>query len=411
MSFLDALAAGEYGARFEPPDDFEAVEEHPRGARLFDPGRGCEWHIGLRSSPLALAPEDDALLRDDVERAARFEFEQVYAQLDAPWPGSERLPPRTDEPGWSPVVHCERVRVAGAPALHEIHRLAYEPGAEIIAGSVQIALGTHTLEFGITLRSGTTGLRESLLFTRLMNERPGTDSQDLLRELTQAQKDAPEHDALVPEHPLAVVRGGLRWLLAGADGRLTVSAPGSVAPAGETELPKAGCAITLPPRYRRFTPPIPMSPTLVMFARSALGRVLGSTIDVWRLPNVRIEGDDRLAELERLARRNAEEWASEGVTGLEVTTERLAGEGERAQVATRIEMVVQGSPSRSATRWIAEPDGAVFRLGAGGPPYLRHDELRATVDQLVSTFRRLPGDGAGVPAKDASPHRPWWKFW
>jgi hypothetical protein len=281
-------------------------------------------------------------------------------------PGSEeKSSPRTADPRWSPIVDVEPVRVGESPALRVVRRLSYQPGNEVLSGSLLVPLAQGFAELAAIARAGQTGFRESVL----MLKRPeGPSTEPKVTFLSQAEYDDPAHDALFAEHPLSLVRGALRWLL--ADAGLEVTAPAAPPPEGEHVIAAAGCAVILPPRYLFVSREVmPMPPTLASFARVGLGEAPLRLLDVWRLAD-RLSGRDRGQALRRFAVENTERWVEEGVSDLDQEAEIVAGDGPETAVRTWVRFKVGDKPKVSAMRWRADEDGTVFRVTTSAAPYV-----------------------------------------
>jgi hypothetical protein len=170
MRFLTQLREGTHGICVDVPPSMQVVEEHELGALLHDDEHSVSWHIALMS-PIDLAGEHANLLVSDIRQAARSAFEAHFRSGRATANGTPDLRPRpvlprTSDPDWSPLVSVERVAIGEAASLFVVHRLAYEPGHETIAGQVLIPLETTTLHLS-ALSTGTfTGYRESALAER-----------------------------------------------------------------------------------------------------------------------------------------------------------------------------------------------------------------------------------------------------
>jgi hypothetical protein len=139
-------------------------------------------------------------------------------------------------------------------------------------------------------------------------------------------------------------------------------------------------------------------------------------LDVWRLHDTVIAGADTKKQLLDLARKNAEEWAGEGATGVEVKVSGLPSEGGRTHVKSHVHFVTAGRPMQAAARWMADTDGTVFRVAASGGPWVPQEALLADAKQALTTLRRLdpPAPAASEPppaTTRAMPRkRTWWPF-
>lgn len=403
MSFKEALASGSLGLRWSLPAAFELKKEGPSLTFARDPDRNVAWLLRVFPWPLDLRRSFDEALRADLEADTRQLFEAAFKPIEWPPGSKEKRGPRTADPRWSPIIEVEHVRVGEAPALRLVRRMTYQPGEEVLCGSLLVPLARGFAELTAIARAEQTGLREATL----MMKRPGGSStESKVPFLSQAEYDDPEHDALFAEHPLSLVRGALRWLL--ADAGLEVTEPAVEPPEGAYVVEAAGCTVILPPRYL-FVPRelMPMSPTLASFARVGLGDAPLQLLDVWRLPD-RLSGRDRGRALKRFAVEHTERWTSEGVTDLEQEAEIVTGDEPHTAVRTLVRFKVGDKHKVSAMRWRADEDGTVFRVTATAAPYVPAPKLRDQADAVMASLRRLNVEdegGTGAPKKS------WWKVW
>ena len=418
MGFLDQLEAGELGARVHFPGSLERLEELPQAALLRDPERRVAWEIAFVPYRLDLREATFALLRDDVEGEARAAFEATWEQLGAEEGAAPRPPARTTDPAWSPLISIDTLRLDDAPALRVIHRMSYQPLHEMVLGRVLVPVADGALSIAASSLTRSTGYRETMRLNAALASRKSADAAAVAAELGQAGYDDPDYDLLFPDHPLSLVRAALTWLLDAEGGGLTIPSPLVLPLEGEVELAAAGCAVTPPSRYLLLPPgALPLSPTLAMLTRMGLAATTPRTLDVWRLEDTLIVGADREKQLIRLARKNAEEWAGEGATGIEARVSKLPSEGGRAHVKSQIQFVTGGRPIQAAARWMADTDGAVFRVAASGGPWIPKEALLADAEQVVTSLRRLDPPAAARPESKAAPapspvkpKRTWWPF-
>lgn len=380
------------------------MKEDARLTLARDPDRKVTWLLRVFPWPLDLRRSFDDVLRTDLEADARHLFEQAFKPIAWPPGSEEKSSPRTADPRWSPIVDVEPVRVGEAPALRVVRRITYQPGNEVLSGSLLVPLAQGFAELAAIARAGQTGLRESVL----MLKRPGgPPTKPKVTFLSQAEYDDPVHDALFAEHPLSLVRGALHWLL--ADAGLEVTAPAVEPPEGEHVIEAAGCAVILPPRYLFVSRELmPMPPTLASFVRVGLGEAPLRLLDVWRLAD-RLSGRDRGRALKRLAVENTERWIEEGVSDLDQEAEIVAVDGPETAVRTWVRFKVGDRPKVSAMRWRADEDGTVFRVTASAAPYVPAPELRDQADAVMASLRRLDVDEGG--SGPGAPNKPWWKIW
>lgn len=79
----------------------------------------------------------------------------------------------------------------------------------------------------------------------------------------------------------------------------------------------------------------------------------------------------------------------------------------RPQVVDPVRYQVGTEPKQSHFRLFADTDGAVFRIGVGGPDTMPEPELEAMCTEALATWRRLDDVGP-VPTAAG---KPWWKVW
>lgn len=400
MGFIDDLKKGLPGVRFALPGSIQVHEEQDRRAVFVDNDRKVGWHVLHAPWRLDLRGEHHDVLRRDIERQSRFTFEEQYQQLAALIAQNEealkqRLPVRTLDPKWTPVVSVDHFMIGDAPAVQIIRRVAYEPMIEVVVGSLLIPLATGMVEITTFHRTQETGRRESMLLQLAMQRYPGEDLPALAARLGQTFFDDPSHDRDFATHPLSLVRSALRWLREAGPEVLAVTAPMAAISDAPVEMPAAGCSVLAPPRYLplpRGTVPVPRTMsvmTRVMLEASESPRML----DVFRLTDVEIPGsasnDERQQLLQELARRNGDEWSKQGATDIELTVAARPPQGDRVEAGTVIRMKINGLPTLAVSRWLAEKDGHVFRLAVGSPTYVSVDELEKELDFVAASFKRI----------------------
>ncbi|MCP3136247.1 hypothetical protein [Pyxidicoccus xibeiensis] len=412
--FLESLRDGRFGVRLHLGEGFQLKSEDETRAELKRTTDDTSWVLSLNPMRLGLRPEHDPVLRSDVEHQLRVSFQDQYDAL-ATRAGPDRSPPRTDDPRWSPLIELDRTLVDGAPVLRVLGRLAYEPGLEVLEARLLVPLAVGTFQVQIRHFARETGGREAALHLLARRKEPGRSPDEIMEHQRQQDFDDPAWDASFPEHGLSVLRAALAWLTTPERGVLRVLEPLPLPPEGEVILPDLGCAVTPPPRYT-LTPSQDMGlgRNIAMFTRLTCGDL--RTMDVWRDAAVLPPGPGRAEALVDGARRNAESWAKEGVTDIEVDTQVLPEVDGRPHVSSHVRFVVQGQPMVAATRWLADVDGAVFRITVGGPRDLTYEEFSAEADAILRSWRRLPGEAARpVQARADAPaapgKKPWWKLW
>src|SRR5258708_5717958 len=139
MAFLADLRDGTHGIRVAVPSSMRVERDIEREVLLHDDSHSVNWHMALGWAMVDFSKDHLGLLKSDLEREARWAFEETFharhGEVGVP-PGA----PRTSDTEWSPLVFVEEATVSGAESLVVIHRLAYEPGEETVAGRVLIPL-------------------------------------------------------------------------------------------------------------------------------------------------------------------------------------------------------------------------------------------------------------------------------
>jgi hypothetical protein len=108
------------------------------------------------------------------------------------------------------IVESELVTLAGVRALRTIIKSRQSPSGMTYVGSVTIPLANCSYVLKLQCEEhGTTGLRESFLLDKKLRE--GGTVEAAVEEIGRSA-DAPEHDALFPEHPLARARKHLGFI-------------------------------------------------------------------------------------------------------------------------------------------------------------------------------------------------------
>jgi hypothetical protein len=372
-SFLDDLRAGKYGLRFVVPDAFQVVDASAYTVLFRDETRHIDWHVLFSPFMLDLRREYDRLLREDADIFLRGHFTTKTA--------------RTADSEWSPLVDLQYVSLRDAPGLLVIYRTAYEPGNEGVIGELYFPVRQGLIVIGARSRAGITGLRESFLTTRLLNQ--GAHPSEAIRLLSQADIDDPQLDERFPEHPLSLVRTAMRWVMEEAD--LEVIAPMVIPDEGEIALTEADCAVVLPPRY--VVSPLmsqSMAEGLIVATRACPPGSSMMWLQIARLPGERLVGWRKQGRLKRLAIRMHDEWQRQGATGLKYEVKEMSALNGRVQIETYA--TFRSGPElevHSVIRWFVDTDGQVFRVGADAPPFVGRELLLNHVESVVQSWRRL----------------------
>lgn len=414
MEFLHLLKSGDLGARAHLSASLERVVELPRAVLLRDPELSVAWEIAFVPFRLDLRDATEATLGEDLELEARATFEATWHALAADAELSARPPMRTSDPAWSPLVAVDRLLVDDAPVLRVIHRMSYEPGHELMVGRVLAPTEQGVLSIAASHLSRVTGYRESARVMAALASRDGADPEAVARELGQAGLDDATYDLLFPEHPLSIVRAALAWLLDAEGGGLSITSPATTLSPAEIELPEVGCAITPPPRYLLVPDDaVSIAPTRALLSRIGLAAATPRALDVWRVEGASILGPNREQQLARLARKNAADWADEGADSVTSKITKLPSKDGRAHVKSQARFKTPDGPTQCAARWIADTDGAVFRIAAGGGTWIPEELLIEDAEQALRSFRRLdlPAPLPEPKPQDAvKPKRTWWPF-
>jgi hypothetical protein len=405
MGFIDDLKKGLPGLQLAIPDAWKRQEEQERRVVLLDSEHRVGFHILHAPWRADLRKEYADVRRRDIDRHARFGFDQHHKQVPLP-KGAQRPPARTQDPNYSPVISVEYIDFAGVPALCTIRRVAHEPAMEAVVGNILVPLGTGVVDITVFQHTQETGRRETTLLNMAMQKYPGEGAQKLAQRLGQAYFDDPQFDAQFPTHPLTCVRAGLKWLRELPADKLKVTSPPPPPPAAgsEVELAQVGCAIKPPPRYLA----IPAGVLPLPAGVAVLSRVIvegaddPQMLDVRQIAGMALPEGNRSEQLLKLAQRQITEWQQQGAQQIEMShqtvtmpTDEATG-GERVALAVQVKMIINGTPTQTVARWIAESDGRVFRIGVATPPYVPVEEAAADVDAAVQSFRRLPVKATGA---------------
>lgn len=403
MGFLDDLKQGLPGVRFAVPANWKIQDEQDRRVVLQDEEHKVGWHIMHAPWRADLRRDFFAEQRRDVERHARYGFEQHYHQIQVPQ-GVQRPPVRTSDPEFSPLISVEHVTVDGVECLLVLRRVAYEPVLEAVVGNVLIPLDNGVLDITMFQHSAQTGYRENQLLTLALQQNPGEGLSKVRRKLGQTHFDDAGNDDKFPTHPLTCVRRAVKWLLALKKEDLAVTNPQQALPpsGAEIELAQVGCAVQIPPRYL----PIPDGVLPVPAGVTLLSRVIleaaddPQMLDVRQVAGVTLSPDKRQAKLEEMVQQQIAEWQQSGATNIEINSEPVdapggADSGQHA-IAVSVRMLLGGVPTHTVARWLCDRDGRVFRFGVATPPYVPTSESSADVELVFRSFRRLASPNTGA---------------
>jgi hypothetical protein len=401
MGLLQSIREGTCGVRLKFPNGVEVMADEDRKATIHDRARGVVLFFERFEKRLDL--RHPQLLRQDIERHARDLFETCF-RLEPPQPGADDptrvSAPRTQDPGWSPVIDVAQVRAGNGDALTVIHRLWYQPGREEIIGHLLIPLARGLFEVRIVPKPmAMTGVRESALTLLALNEAPNESEQSVIRRLGQAELDDPRHDAEFPDHPLSSTRRILGWLLESA--AIEVLHPQGNLPEGEEEVPRAGIAITPPPRYLLMEPEGPETAVARWSRLSFAGTDGVQLLSVGKLIRPLTPADPRSlrARAEELVRAGL----PQGATDVQMKTSARPEYGGRLYAETYLAYVEAGSRRHTSFRWVAENDGRAAMVALGTPQCVPVEELKADTQAVVDSLRFLP---VGLTGRAPPPRRP-----
>ncbi len=380
MSLLDDLRDGAPGVRLTLFDGLAIEHDGDRDARLRDPGRPLVWSLAF--FPELRLDLDDAQaegLRRDAERHARFLFAAGSGE------GAEG-------PARAPLLAFERFAIEGGRALAALRRVGHGPGIEAFMGHLLVPTGRGLLEVRWASGGPDAGDREAAAAARAT---AGLSIEEMAAALERGlvvDADAPEHDALVPDHPLSLARAAGQRLR--AEGGLCVTAPDVEAVSGrEVTIPSLNGALVPPPRFFY----VGRSDAGPGRAFHEFDRVSFSGADgVDRFLVLRDEaplgdGADLGARLARRAESLGREiHAYAGVRDTRCEARPLEPLGGRL----RAEVVVEGEgaagPLRTLTHWLLDDGARPLCLGIATTAAQPRETLRAEVEAAARSWRRAP---------------------
>ena len=238
MGILQALRSGHYGVRFACPRELDVESDSDDAAKVQDDTRNVTWHFFMFPKlQLELSAEHEGVLRRDAENHARYLLESLRRTNAVPSdvPTSVR----------SPLVSCDRIEVSGHPALSILHRMANQPGKEIVMGHLLIPLSAGVLEVRWLAGSQQTGVRESMILESAMGDNPEADPRAVL--MKSLDYDNERYDADFPDNVLTVCRRAGNWIRREAG--LHISAPATPSTTRTADLAKLSCTLVPPPRF------------------------------------------------------------------------------------------------------------------------------------------------------------------
>ena len=411
MGFLADLRVGTYGLQFIPPSSWQLEVDRDQFASFRDEAHRVDWYLEFYPLIVDHSIEHDVVLREDLHCDTTAVFESFFTSRESPEGGSHTpadaahtgsldttagvaqnlLLPRTKrDPTWSPVVSFKHVWIGGAPALEVIHRLTYTAGDELIIGRIVIPLEQGTVYISALRRANMTGVRETVL--SITGQLSAQDGDSGGPQQVQAMIDDPALDGKFPDHPLSAIRRALHWALT-TPLKMTVRAPLSSEPEKPMVLPRSGCSIHPPPRFRVCSAmAAAMDPSLTPFVRATVPQSGSYSFDVWRVPSVRIKEPHVLQQLRRFAEEHLRGWVRGGDAAVEIECVDCSMHDGLPGVRTYLCFPVNGNPNHAVANWFVDHDGTVFRVCAGGALSRSREELTQVVNDSTLTWKRLPGD-------------------
>lgn len=419
MSLLADLHAGSHGLQFTPPSSWQLDADEDAFVSFRDATHRVDWYLEFSPLIVDLSTRHDELLREDLRHDTITVFESYFAmaQTESPIPPVEQgadldavtretvhnllsLPRTKRDSNWSPVVSIERATISDVPVLVVIHRLTYSAGDELIIGRIVISLEQGTIYLSALRRADMTGVRESfLVITRQHTVEEGDAG---LSEISQAMIDDPTLDERFPDHPLSAIRRALHWALT-TPLDLRIRTPLSSEPETPMTLPRSGCSITPPPRFR-VCPAMAakMDSSLTPFIRATVPQGGSYGFDVWRVPSLSIKGRQATQRLRRIAEEHMREWGRDGDPAVEFEWVEYSIRDGLPGVSTYVSFHVHGQRNHAVANWFVDHDGTVFRVCMAGSISRSREELTAAVNDSTGTWQRLP--------EDVRPCSPWWKL-
>ena len=419
MSLLADLHAGSHGLQFTPPSSWQLDADEDAFVSFRDATHRVDWYLEFSPLIVDLSTRHDELLREDLRHDTITVFESYFAmaKTESPIPPVEQgadldavtretvhnllsLPRTKRDPNWSPVVSIERATISDVPVLVVIHRLTYSAGDELIIGRIVISLEQGTIYLSALRRADMTGVRESfLVITRQHTVEEGDAG---LSEISQAMIDDPTLDERFPDHPLSAIRRALHWALT-TPLDLRIRTPLSSEPETPMTLPRSGCSITPPPRFR-VCPAMAakMDSSLTPFIRATVPQGGSYGFDVWRVPSLSIKGRQATQRLRRIAEEHMREWGRDGDPAVEFEWVECSIRDGLPGVSTYVSFHVHGQRNHAVANWFVDHDGTVFRVCMAGSISRSREELTTAVNDSTGTWQRLP--------EDVRTRSPWWNL-
>lgn len=342
MGLIELIAEGRAGIGLRLPEDFEVLADRETFGCWNDPELRVRVIATHSQEPLDLGEARGASLRADVEAGARRMFAQTRRTLE---------PEAQDEPTWpsrAPIVELDVLARDDGRILRCIHRMAHQPGREILRGLLLIP----TAYGHISLSA--------------IHDDRGTGS----------------------EHGLTLVRACLdRWLDPQL-GHLTIAPEPIAFPAGELRVEFAsGCSIVRPIGFLPAFPETSAKPA----GTSTLVRVGIDSAPEAKLSVSQVRYDDGAPsedDLLAIARRSLQEWAERGASDIEVATEVARETRHRAEVCVYASLRKDGEMHIHVGRWFVTKPDAIFRIELQSRPPHRFADWAPIVEDAARSWQR-----------------------
>lgn len=400
MPLIDSLKTGQFGLTLQLPRHLEVLHDKKTSAQLVDTPKNIVWFFFFFPDlHLDLNEEHRANMKRSLEPYARAMFDDVFQQLR---PDDPERQPRTADSKWSPMIDVEYSNIDDAKVLRTVHRMAYEPGHEMIMGHLLIPLQQGLFEARVLTVDKMTGYRESILLDKRLQKHPLNDEEDIRRVMAticQEDYDDPQHDEAFPEHALSRSRAALRWLI--HDANLRVTEPPSPFAPGEVQVPHLNCALVPPPRFFYEDPSDDRSTSASFHRVSFCGTdgIERLLVDRWD----QVARDAKNANFSKLAKSIAHTLhVKSGVDEMQVTVKKLAPEARGPQALVIVEGKGHQGLLRNAMLFFQDEQQRTWSLSRCGTAAVPTETLRAELIETVRTFR------INAPPKS---QKPWWKFW
>ncbi|MDI1429071.1 hypothetical protein [Polyangium sorediatum] len=398
MHMIESLQTGRLGVTFQLPSHSKICRDERECAELVDEPKGVVWwFFFFPDLHLDVHEEHRADLRKSLEYYARAMFDDMFHKRDRV---DEQRSPRTADPTWSPMIDVEPLNIDGAEALRTVHRMAYEPGSEMIMGHLLLPLRQGLFEARVLCVDNMTGVRETLLVNKRLKER-SPKSEETFKQMTatfrQADFDDPRHDDAFPEHSLSRARAALRWLC--IESNLRVMERPSPFEQGEVELSHMGCALVPPPRFRYDAPNGPSQ-------EGCFRRVSFCGTDGVERMYVNCWDDfarDTATHLPGVAESIARMLHEDSdIKDMRVTVETLAPLDQRPLALVIVEGMGHLGLLRNVMLFFRDEHQLPWSLSRFGTAAVPREALAAELTEAARSFRFIR------PPKQ---QKPWWRFW